>query len=106
MILTNILPLQLSNSLTNFCHDTTNDKLFFASGFHSGTEFGIVPRIHLALTADKSGIGVHFRDLLEQEAVWTSIGGRSQNSRNIEDFSNSRMSQHVIAEIIRAVVAD
>ena len=108
LFFTNI-PRNLSvreEKLTNFSDNSTNDQLFLARGPDSSPEFGIVPRIHLTLTTDEGSIGVHIRDLLEEEAIGTGVRGAGQDSRQVKDFSQAGMGQHVVAEVIGAEITD
>lgn len=91
-------------SLTNFGHDTANNQLLLSGGLDSLAEFLVVPCVDLALTANKSGIGVHVGDLFQQKAVGTRIGRRSQNSRQIKDIADGGVRKHVVAEVIGAIV--
>jgi hypothetical protein len=92
--------------LTNFSNDTTNDQLLLASGLDSSTEIGVVPGVDLTLATDEGGVGVHVGDLLEKQAVGTAIGRRSQNSGQVEDLADGGVTQHVVAEVVGAIVAN
>ena len=72
--------------LTNFGNDTADDKLFLSGGLDCSAEILVVPCVDLTLTADQGGIGIHFGDLLEQEAVGALVGRASHNDRQVENL--------------------
>lgn len=91
---------------TNFSYDAANDKLLLSCRADSGTEIGIVPCINLALTVDEGCIGVHFHDFLEQEAVWSDVGGAGQDRWQVEHVADGGVAEHIVAEVVSAEVAD
>lgn len=92
--------------LTNFSHDTSDDKLLLASSLDGLAELGVVPGVDLTLTTDGGDIGVHISDLLEHEAVGALVRGGGQNHGEVEELSDGSMGEHVVAEVIHAVVTD
>jgi hypothetical protein len=54
---------------THVSGDASHDELLLASGLDCISEFGIVPRVHLAVTADDRRVRVHLENLPRKRAV-------------------------------------